>query len=74
MENIIKNLDDWATRLVERVFIKETDYVPASVCVISALRFVARVVATNQHIISKETALKLLAKELDDLPSGSIKA
>lgn len=65
--NQVERANEWADRLAERVFIKETEYVPDAVATMAAIKFLARVSRRNRKLLPKSMMLRLLSVSLDEI-------
>ena len=67
-KQIADNLDDWAERIVEKIFQKETIGIPRIVCVQACLKFLALLTAQEPTLYTEETVLALVKNSLGEIP------
>ena len=61
---VISRMDEWADRIAEKIFEKETIGIPQTVCALAAIRFLAKCVK-NSSVLTEAAVLKLVEGELE---------
>lgn len=72
-EERIEALNKWSENIADK-WIREEEYTLDSVSAMAAIKFLSRVSRRNRSLLPKDTIVKLIQKELDDLDDTSVRA
>lgn len=66
-------LNKWAENIADR-WVEQNEHVLDSVLAIASIKFLSRVSRRNRSLLPKDTVVKLLRKELEDLEDTGVRA